>query len=208
MSKLIKISIIKGTILLETGLHIGAGKDEIEIGGVDSPVIKDPRTNLPIIPGSSIKGKIRSLLELKTGRSQICKCGNCDICMVFGAMNTTRGLTRALFNDSFLSEWSRNLITDNSIMPTEAKKENTIDRTTGTTIRGGLRTTERVIAGLKFDFEISIRIFEEDGTRSIDLLKEGLAMLEKDTLGGSGSRGYGKIKFEELKLDGIDFKLA
>jgi len=54
---------LKGKIKLESGLHIGAGNDEIHIGGIDSPVIKNPLTNVPYIPGSSLKGKMRCLLE-------------------------------------------------------------------------------------------------------------------------------------------------
>jgi CRISPR-associated protein Csm3 len=65
--KLNKISVIQGTIELKTGLHIGGGDTEMHIGGTDNPVVKHPHTNEPYIPGSSLKGKIRSLLELKYG---------------------------------------------------------------------------------------------------------------------------------------------
>lgn len=54
---------ITATLELRSGLHIGAGKDAIEIGGLDLPVVKNPFTQEPFIPGSSIKGKLRSLLE-------------------------------------------------------------------------------------------------------------------------------------------------
>ena len=53
---------ITAQIRLETGLHIGTSNAFAAIGATDSPVIKDPITNLPIIPGSSIKGKMRTLL--------------------------------------------------------------------------------------------------------------------------------------------------
>jgi len=46
-----------------TGLHIGSGGDKAQIGGIDSPVIKDPISKEPYIPGSSLKGKLRCLLE-------------------------------------------------------------------------------------------------------------------------------------------------
>lgn len=209
MSKLLKTSVLKGEILLKTGLHIGAGNDLIEIGGIDNPVVKDPKTHSPIIPGSSIKGKIRSLIEIKSGKKNICQCGDCPICKTFG--NTSKdnkvGVTRAIFRDCFLSEKSKKELKEKNLLPTEAKKENTIDRFTGTTKAGGLRTSERVIAGLIFDFEVAIRVFENDNNSIFDLIKEGLQLLEKDALGGSGSRGYGKIEFQNLELDKQKFDL-
>lgn len=56
--------IIKGEIVCKTGLHIGGSNDNIDIGGTDTVVIRDSVTDLPFIPGSSLKGKLRSLLEL------------------------------------------------------------------------------------------------------------------------------------------------
>ena len=61
--KLKEIKEITATIEIVTGLHIGGNNDEIKIGGIDNPVIKNPLTNEPYIPGSSLKGKIRSLIE-------------------------------------------------------------------------------------------------------------------------------------------------
>lgn len=58
-----KIFSLKGQITLKTGLHIGGGDDTMKIGGIDNQVIKDINTNKPYIPGSSLKGKMRSLLE-------------------------------------------------------------------------------------------------------------------------------------------------
>ena len=58
---------LEGTITLKTGLHIGAGDTEMRIGGTDNPVVKNPLDNRPYIPGSSLKGKIRSLLEWQLG---------------------------------------------------------------------------------------------------------------------------------------------
>jgi len=53
-------------LIVLTGLHIGSGNDKVQIGGVDSEVIKDPIKKLPYIPGSSLKGKIRCLLETES----------------------------------------------------------------------------------------------------------------------------------------------
>ena len=54
--------IIKGDLIVKTGLHIGGDDSFSAIGAIDSPVIRNTATGLPIIPGSSLKGKIRSLL--------------------------------------------------------------------------------------------------------------------------------------------------
>ncbi len=207
----LKIRKIKGKIYLKTGLHIGGGTEGIEIGGIDNPVIKDPKTGYPYIPGSSLKGKVRSLLELNMDRfdkseGEPCQCGkaDCIICKVFG--NTKKeskaGITRAIFRDAFLSNESIEILKKRNLSATEAKYENTINRITGKA--SNPRQSERVLAGLSFDFEISVRIFKEDGEGDeiIDILKKGLKLLESDALGGSGSRGYGKVEFKDLTLDG------
>jgi len=65
--QLIDITEISGTLIVKTGLRIGAGDTEMRIGGLDNPIIKHPHTLEPYIPGSSLKGKVRSLLEMKSG---------------------------------------------------------------------------------------------------------------------------------------------
>ncbi|MCX7679132.1 MAG: type III-A CRISPR-associated RAMP protein Csm3 [Spirochaetes bacterium] len=210
---------ITGKIKLLTGLHIGAGSETIEIGGIDNPVIKDPRTGLPYIPGSSIKGKMRSLLETsekKFGgkdkdKNGPCNCGkiDCLICKVFGNTNkdSKTGITRAVFRDCFLDDESIRMLNERNLTATEAKMENTIDRIRGTAYNP--RTTERVIAGLSFDFEIALRILSGDDEKQIkEFIKKGLNLLQMDALGGSGSRGYGKIKFDKLMYDGKNMEIA
>src|SRR6202165_6085246 len=64
--KLIGKLILEGEMRCETGLHVGAGKGSLEIGGSDNPVVKDA-FGRPYVPGSSLRGKIRSLLEQATG---------------------------------------------------------------------------------------------------------------------------------------------
>jgi CRISPR-associated protein Csm3 len=64
--KLIGKLILEGDLDCQTGLHIGAGKGSLEIGGADNPVVKDA-FGLPYIPGSSLRGKLRSMLEQATG---------------------------------------------------------------------------------------------------------------------------------------------
>jgi CRISPR-associated protein Csm3 len=212
MNKLIDTKVLTGKIVIETGLHIGASTKGVGIGEIDNPVIKDARTGYPYIPGSSLKGKIRSLLELKYGinsknKERPCECGNCDVCKVFGttAASSKAGITRVLFRDAFLSEESKKELHEKNILPTEEKTENMINRLGG--YAESPRVTERVIPGLKFDFEIAIRVFEEDNDIAINLLREGLTRLQKDALGGSISRGYGKVSFENLRLDNQEFKL-
>lgn len=199
-----EIKILKGTIELVTGLHIGGGNADVHIGGIDSEVIKDAYGN-PYIPGSSLKGKIRSLLELSEGainrETPSTKASNPDslIPVIFGDMTD---ITRVLFRDAVLTKESLDKIQNLMILPTEEKTENSISRTKGTAVSP--RNIERVIPGMKFDLEIVVRIFPEKGDKE-ELIKakimSGLALLEKDALGGSGSRGYGKIKFSNLSWD-------
>ncbi len=214
MNKMTAISIVRGTIHLESGLHIGGGTEAIEIGGIDNPVIKDPRTGEPYIPGSSLKGKMRCLLELRDGkiseRNGACNCGECHICRVFGntAKNSELGITRTVFRDAFLTTGSRQILMDKGLPATEVKTETMIDRLQGKAANGSLRMSERVIAGLDFDFEIALRIFEGDENIAVKLVKEGLALIQKDALGGSGSRGYGRVRFFNLTIDKTPFELA
>ncbi len=205
---------IEGKIRLLTGLHIGGGTEALEIGGIDNPVIKDPKSGYPYIPGSSLKGKMRSLLEIAKGKVVAkgpCQCGKeeCDVCKIFGNTNkdSKTGITRAVFRDSFLDPESIKMLNERNLTATEAKMENSIDRIKGAAISP--RTTERVIAGLSFNFEIALRVLKEDGDgqKMVDFLKDGMLLLEKDALGGSGSRGYGKIKFENVTCDGEELQL-
>ena len=204
--------LVKGKIHLVTGLHIGAGNDEIHIGGIDNQVVKD-RDGWPYIPGSSLKGKIRCLLEIaegtfgtrrtknevKTLPSNSKEFPNSLIPKMFGDTEGER--TRLLFRDCFISEESKKLLLEQSIPATESKSENSINRLTGKA--DNPRNTERAISGLDFDYEIVVRLFENDKEEEIkaELIK-GMKMLENDALGGSGSRGYGKIKFVDSTWNG------
>ena len=194
--KLIDTIIVKGTITLETGLHIGGSKSTLDIGGLDSPVIKTPR-GVPYIPGSSLKGKIRSLLGLKEGSLDVKKDSDLLVKM-FGSSDTGREtVSRLIFRDAMLDEADfKKVFKEDAILETtftEAKYENTIERKSGTT-KGGLRQIERVPAGAKFKLEIVVNIFDTDTEDLVAKLKEGISLLENNYLGGSGSRGYGKVK--------------
>lgn len=221
--KLNAIKQLKGKIVLQTGLHIGAGETEIHIGGTDSPVVKHPQTLKPYIPGSSLKGKMRSLLELTEGLINFTEgapvsCKTYDrvpdettkqrvlnILKLFGASAgdlAPEGLftTRLSFSDCFVNKDFEDYVLS------EIKSENSIDRSSSRVANP--RFIERVPQGIKFDFVLSVKEFETDNRDELySLLAKGLRLLELDAIGGSGSRGYGRIKFEDLELDGEHFPL-
>lgn len=224
--KLTNIIEIKAKLVLQTGLHIGTGDNEMHIGGIDNAVIKHPITHSPYIPGSSLKGKIRSLLEWRSGEVkhqplnlkdlQHAKDPNTVklILSLFGVTGDSEndekklaeiGVPRLAFWDCALNEAWENYIKENNLMLTESKMENTIDRITSTAENP--RQTERVPAGAEFDFKLTMRQFEGDSEALLDLLLKGLRLLELDSLGGSGSRGYGKVKFKQLTVAGKPVEL-
>lgn len=208
MEKLLKKIKVNTTISLLTGLHIGGSKDNVEIGGIDNPVIKiSTKNNQPYIPGSSLKGKLRGLLEQIEGKS-LGK--DMSINSVFGFTEGKENsqMSKLIFRDSYLIGDSVKLLENSSNldMPyTENKFENTIDRVKGVTVKGGIRQTERIPAGVSFDVEIIINVWDhdEDGQKSLAMLERGIKALENDYLGGSGSRGYGQVKFSELRTESI-----
>lgn len=196
--------IIRGEILCRTGLHIGGSKDSIEIGGSDNPIMRDPVTRLPYIPGSSIKGKMRSLLELELGivsNGGPCKCGECEICRVFGSAadsSSSSGPTRIIVRDSFPTDETVEMWKESSdvVEGAELKHENNLNRiTSGATPRN----QERVPRGSKFGFEIIVSEYDGDSD-NLRIVLEGLRLLEDSYLGGSGTRGYGKIEFRDIKI--------
>lgn len=202
--KLKEIVSFKGVLkVLESGLRIGGSKEVVGVGECDNPIIKHPITNIPYIPGSSIKGKLRSLLELHnkqyTQKGEPCDCGECKICKIFGCGKTAKlkEPTRIILRDAHPTkstlEWWKNANED--IITTELKSEVQIDRKTGKAGGGGPRQTERVPAGSEFDFAFSLRIFEgDDVAKFYETLAEGFELLSKDYLGGCGSRGYGHVE--------------
>lgn len=219
--KLTNIIEIKAKLVLKTGLHIGAGDSEMHIGGIDNTVIKNPITQSPYIPGSSLKGKIRSLLEWRSGDvkesplslKDLPNATNPnnvkDILRLFGVTGDSKnddallrelGVSRLAFWDCHLNaDWEAKIKGDNLSL-TEAKSENTINRITATA--DNPRQTERVPAGAEFDFKLTMRQFEGDSDALVALVLKGLRLLELDSLGGSGSRGYGKVEFQDLTVDG------
>ncbi len=208
--------ILRGKIICDTGLHIGESNESLEIGGIDNMIMRDKQSNLPYIPGSSLKGKLRNLLELFNGDSVDnilkkgnprngfgpCNCGKCDVCKIFGFTNDKEGVyvgpTRLIVRDSFPDEetmefWQN---ADDVSRGAELKTENVIDRVKGTAYNP--RPSERVPKGSKFDFEFVFSIYKDEDKKNFKNIFTAMELLQDNYLGGSGSRGYGKIHFEDI----------
>ena len=223
--QLTKICLIEGCIELVTGLHIGAGNEEMHIGGTDNPVVKNPVSRRPYIPGSSLKGKMRSLMEWQAGtvgdtdgkpigfghagriKDEGKRTRAENILKLFGgAPESDRddafirrvGPTRLAFWDCPLEEnWAKQM-DDRGVSFTEIKMENIIDRIGGAAQHP--RTNERVPAGARFDFRLTMRVHDDEGL--FPEVLRGLRLVELTGLGASGSRGYGKVRFLDLRRDG------
>ncbi|MGY4707271.1 type III-A CRISPR-associated RAMP protein Csm3 [Candidatus Bipolaricaulota sp. J31] len=207
-----------------TGLHIGGKGGGIQIGGVDKEIVRDPLTDRPYIPGSSLKGKIRCLLEKhyqlpinrKIANTWIHSCKdpdeykNCPVCRVFGipAEEKFGTQTRLLVRDIILSDESAQLLEGLSLDRSyaELKTEVSIDRVTSA---ANPRTVERVPAGAIFKpGEMVYTIFNSDDGRAdpsqdiehLSVVFEGMQLLEHDYLGGLGSRGSGRVAFRKISI--------
>jgi len=244
--------ILRGKLECITGLHIGGNQEKLQIGGIDSPVVRHPATGMPYIPGSSLKGKMRHLLEYITGAlgEPIDKIGDVsmrkDIVSIFGIGAEVKekaatwavaekdgnkekmreleeeykdnpaflkrlkelniiGLSRLIVRDAHADEatqkmWEDNLADDNF---TEYKAENYVDRLTSA---ANPRFIERVVAGSQFNVEFVYGVYamsneneqdiKERADEDLSNIKMALRLLENSAIGKSGSRGYGKIKFQ------------
>ena len=203
--------IIKGKIVCKTGLHIGGSSDAIDIGGSDNVIIRDSVTGNPYIPGSSLKGKLRFLTELNdktSAQSVIANDGkpaddpNCIASKLFGISADEKQIelkypTRTIVRDSYPDEETLELWDNEALISgAELKYENNINRINSAATP---RNIERVPKDSKFDFEIIYSVYEEDDN-NISYLLDAMRLLEDNYLGGSGSRGFGQIKFEQIKL--------
>lgn len=215
--------LIKCRLIVCTGLHIGGVDIFSSIGAVDSPVVRDPWTQDPIVPGSSLKGKIRTLLV----RSR-CKDAEHltafeedgeDILQLFGSSagkdsNRKKGnkgnavgdsaerrmihISRLQFSDCFITKTSRDLMMAKVGRLTEIKAENYINRTSSV---AAPRQIERVNPGVNFDVRIIYNLVNfKETKRDLALLAEGMKLLQLDYLGGHGSRGSGRVSFEDFSL--------
>jgi CRISPR-associated protein Csm3 len=202
-----------------TGLHIGGNSTGLEIGGLDKAVIRNPLTSQPYIPGSSLRGKMRSQTEKVLGLPQnnpigqatihVCrneddykKNGGCPVCHVFGvpAEIGYSGPTRLVVRDVALTEKSvADLDKINSELRfSELKTEVAIDRVTSAAVP---RTMERVPAGAVFGpAEMVFGIYGKEDYDRLKTVIEAMQLVEDDYLGGAGSRGSGKVKFTSIKV--------
>src|ERR1700720_3000353 len=227
--KLIGKLILEGEMRCETGLHVGAGKGSLEIGGSDNPVVKDA-FGRPYVPGSSLRGKIRSLLEQTSGlavpaelvylskrKGQEVRIHQSDrpddeICLLFGRNPGRMDRVAGEALDTRLATPARLAIYDapldaQSITP--QMRENLDDEITEVksenaidriTSQANPRTLERVPAGARFHVRMVLDILCEEDKALAARLIEGLRLLEDDALGGGGSRGSGRVRFANLRL--------
>jgi len=210
--RLLKTNIIRGRIRVETGLHIGGSTDTMEIGGMDNPIIRMPHTGEPYIPGSSLKGRMRSLCEWRLGRLSssghvhVCDDAVCPVCRVFGSTmgGDSRGPTRLIVRDAMLTEESRKRFRSGAVV-VEEKHENSINRITAV---ANPRPLERVVPGIEFDLELLYKVIDtadggdQDERNRGDVVLRALRYVAEDCLGGYGSRGSGKVSFVDLTVDG------
>src|SRR5665213_1193954 len=221
--------ILSGELHCETGLHIGAGNGSLEIGGADNPVVKDA-FGIPYIPGSSIRGRLRSLLEQSLGlavpdelvylskrkgqevRIHQSDRPDDDICVLFGR-NPGRvekvsgdAIEAATATPARLTVYDAPLVLD-SITP--QMRENLDDELTEVksenavdriTSQANPRTLERVPAGARFRFRMVLDVLCPEDKVLLTRVAEGLRLLEDDALGGGGSRGNGRVSFGALSL--------
>lgn len=189
---------ITGKIEVQTGMHIGGSTIFSPIGAVDAPVIKDVRTNLPMIPGSSLKGKMRTLLAKAYNTTFAKKPDDDAECLtrLFGcAKKGAVRRSRVLIYDSFLLN-EEELRNQGLQSMTEIKFENTINRATAV---ANPRQIERVFRGSLFGLDIIYEAEkEEEVIEDLSVLAEGMKLVQYDYLGGNGSRGYGKVRFQDI----------
>lgn len=200
---------ITGTIEVVTGMHIGGSEAFAAIGAIDSPVIIDPLSRKPIIPGSSLKGKMRALLAKAYNPTVVNHNDDSEkISRLFGSSANNKLMTsRLIFSDMILDNYDE-LHSKGLDSITEVKFENTISRTTSV---ANPRQIERVIRGSKFKLNIIYDVLEDYQDQALDdikILVEGMKLLQYDYLGGGGTRGNGKIKFSNVTADTVIGELS
>lgn len=194
---------IAGDIVVITGMHIGGSTAFSAIGAVDSPVVRDIRTNRPMIPGSSLKGKLRSLLAKAYNPQPVQHNGDDSrLARLFGsAQNEQFRSSRLLVSDMQMKDESVEELQRLGRGFTEVKFENTINRLTAV---ANPRQIERVIRGSVFDLDMIYEFKSEEETEEdFTVLAHGLKLLQYDYIGGHGSRGYGKIRFCNLSASAV-----
>jgi len=190
---------ITGIIQAETGIHIGGNSQFAAIGAVDSPVIRDVYTDYPMIPGSSLKGKMRTLLAKQYNKG-LEKPENDDdrILRLFGSAEKGKiQFSRLIFSDMIMVNAEK--LQKTGISTTEIKFENTINRLTAVAMP---RQIERAVRGSEYELHLIYNLEkEEEFEEDMKLLRHAMTLLTYDYIGGHGSRGYGKISFKNLDLN-------
>lgn len=201
MKTIIDKLVITAELRLLTGMHIGKSNDFAPIGAVDSIVVTDPLTKQPIIPGSTLKGKLRTMLAKLETDGPVLKTHNNDnneIKRLFGATEPEIIESRLQFYDIFLSNAEELEKKETDLLYTEIKFENTINRTSAVAMP---RQLERVPAGAKFAFKLVYNLEDETNYKEdIENLAKALKMIQLDYIGGSGTRGYGKVAFSNFEV--------
>ncbi len=193
--------IIRSDLKVLTGLHIGGSDAYSAIGTVDSPVIKSSRDNRPIVPGSSLKGKIRTLLAAVLDNETQYKNHNDDVDVIkrlFGCTKPNITPARLQFSDAYIKDADK--VSISSL--TEVKFENTINRGD---CQANPRQIERVVPGVVFETVIVYNVENDNETKEdLKTLAEGMKLLQYDYLGGHGSRGSGRISFENIEIETVN----
>jgi CRISPR-associated protein Csm3 len=221
--------VMEGEIQCQTGLHIGAGKGSLEIGGADNPVVKDA-FGIPYIPGSSLRGRLRSLLEQTLGltvpseliylskrkgqevRIHQSNRPDDDVCLLFGRTPGRVEKVTGETTDTFLATPARLTVYDAPLVLdsiTQQMRENLDDELTEVksenavdriTSQANPRTLERVPATARFRFRMILDVLCQEDKPLLGRVAEGLRLLEDDSLGGGGSRGSGRVTFAGLNV--------
>ena len=204
---------ITATLTLVSGARIGGSDDVLQIGGTDLTCIKDPASGKPYIPGSSLKGKVRSSLEKSDGSAEgMNPSKRGPVARVFGPHFDSKhqeGPTRVRFHDAQLQSDSQFTL--------ELKTESVNNRQTGTAMHP--RTLERVAPGAKFNLRVDFDVYDMDVEKGreftytdldrkqhkgreaiLQIINDGLDLLCQSGIGSGTSRGYGQIEITDDKL--------
>lgn len=231
--QLVKKILIEGTITAKTGLHIGGSSVGMSIGGADATVVRNPLTNEPYIPGSSLKGKMRSLLEKVEGKfgppigEHIQKGPLTEfvteengltkedaerinlIVKIFGTMpekikKSDEVPSRLIVRDCELERESAQKLANSKDTDMPYTEVKTEVVIDRITSAATPRQLERVPAGAVFNMRMILNVYSGDDEKAmINKIFEGLALVQNDYLGGKGTRGSGEV---DIKIAQIKFK--
>lgn len=198
--------LIKAELELLTGMHIGTSDGIATIGAVDSIVIRDPMTNRTMIPGSSLKGKMRRLLLNEQGQKDVESCPKLERLFGSSTGSENRKSARLQFTDSILTDESEKELSSKQLdlVYTEIKYENTINPIT---LEANPRQIERAVRGSKYDVVLNYTLQNLDEViEDFENIAKGFQLLQLDYIGGNGTRGYGRIRFNKIEVIPMQIK--